>query len=130
MPLKVLCDENVPGAVVEELRRWSFDVLRAVPRTPDEELAGQALRESRIILTWDSDFANVLAYPPTRFRGIIRVKIDPPFPSIVIPALKRVFDAFPTIDHFRRKLVIVEASTFRVWEEHFPPADSEKRDSP
>ena len=117
MPLKVLCDENLPGAVIAALREWAIDGLRVAPRTSDAEIAELAKREGCVLLTLDSDFANVLAFPPSAFGGILRVKIDPPFVSVVIPALKRVFDAFPTADRFRGKLVIAEASTFRVWEE-------------
>ena len=113
MPLKVLCDENLPGAVIAALGEWASDVVWVAPRTSDVEIAERAKREGRVLLTLDSDFANVLTFP--------RVKIDPPFVSVVIPALKRVFDAFPTADHFRGKLVIAEASTFRVWEEPTPP---------
>ncbi len=122
MPLKVLCDENLPGAVIAALREWGVEVSRVVPTTPDEEIAALARRESRVILTFDSDFANVLAYPPAELCGIVRIKIDPPFLSIAIPSLRRVFDAFPTADHLRGKLVIAEAATFRVWES--PPTSS------
>ena len=117
MPLKVLCDENLPGAVIAALQRWGHDVERVTPSTPDEELAALAQRERLVILTFDSDFANILAFPPSEFWGIIRVKIDPPFVSTVISALQRVFETFPTADRLRGKLVIAEASTFRVWEE-------------
>ena len=121
MPLKVLCDENVPGAVIAALQEWQFEVSRVVPRTPDEEIAERAKREVRVILTLDSDFANVLAFWPPEFFGIVRVKIDPAFIAIVIPSLKRVFEAFPTMEALRGKLVIAEASTFRVWDEFLPP---------
>ena len=122
MPLKVLCDENLPGAVIAALQKLGFEVRRVVPKTPDEEIAAQARREGRVILTFDSDFSNVLAYPPAELCGIVRIKIDPPFISVVIPALTRVFDAFPTADHLRGKLVIAEAGTFRVWEPPPGPA--------
>jgi len=121
MPLKALCDENVPGAVVAALQQWAFDVRRVTPSTPDDEIAALARREARVIVTLDSDFANVLAYPPAELCGIVRVKIDPPFFSVVIPALKRVFNAFPTPNDLRGKLIIAEAATFRVWE---PPLSS------
>lgn len=116
MPLKVLCDENMPGAVIASLKEWGFDVKRVIPKTPDPEIASQAKREGRVIITLDSDFSNTLAYPPRKLHGIIRIRIDPPFINIIIPALKNVFTKFKTQETLDGELIIVGPAGFRRWE--------------
>ena len=117
MSLKVLCDENLPGAVISALKEWKFNVVVAEPGTTDEEISAKAKREELIIVTFDSDFANILKYPPKNFSGIIRINIRPPLIKTVINALKTLFNAFKTPEEFCGKLFIVEATTFRIWEE-------------
>lgn len=119
MPLNILCDENISGAVIASLQEWGFNVASVVPSTSDPEIAARARREERIILTHDSDFASILAYPPKEFPGIIRIKVDPAFNELVIPALKRIFDHLKTAEDFRGKLIIALANSFRIW----PPAE-------
>ena len=118
MSLKLLCDENIPRYVMTSLTERGFDVKSVTPSIPDDAVAAAAQKERRIIITFDSDFANILAYPPSEYFGIVRINIHTPFPDIILAALQRVFDAFTKEKDFRKKLIVVEASTFRIWEEH------------
>lgn len=119
---KLLCDENISGAVIASLTEWGFNVAASTSGLPDTEVAARAKREDRAILTHDSDFASILAYPPAEFPGIIRIKIDPAYNEVVIPALRITFAHFKTADDLRGKLVIVLPRTFRVWlNESDPP---------
>ena len=120
MSLRILCDENIPGAIVLFLKEKGWDVVRVEGGSPDPEIANQARREKRILLTFDSDFANILTYPPGDYFGIVRLNISPPFIDIVIRAIKNMFEEFKSQEDFRGKLIIVEASRFRVWEEKYP----------
>ena len=116
MRLKVLCDENVPGAVISFLKERGVDVLVVTPGSSDAAIASRAKREKCIILTFDSDFANILAYPPQDFFGIVRIKVGPPFINVILHSLKTVFRHVKTQKEFRGKLVIAEPDGFRVWE--------------
>lgn len=116
MPLKVLCDENIPRAVIASLAEWGFDVARVAPGMPDPEIAARAKREGRVIITLDSDFVNVLAYPPREYPGIVRIRIHPPFITIIIPQLKNIFTVFKTQDALEGELIIVGPTGFRRWE--------------
>lgn len=121
MSLKLLCDENIPHGIKASLEQWGFDVAEVTPglSIKDEDVAALAKREKRILVTFDSDFANILAYPPSQYFGIVRIHICPPFPRIITSALRRVFKAFKTQKDFSGKLIVVEASTFRIWEEDY-----------
>ena len=116
MPLRILCDENVPGAIIEFLKQQRLDVVRVVLGSSDPQIAEVAKAQKRVILTFDSDFANILEYPPDRFFGIIRIDISPPFVDVVTNSLKMVFAEFREAKHFRGKLIIAGPARFRVWE--------------
>ena len=114
--MKTLCDENIPGAIIASLKEWGFNVVSVVPGTSDPEIAAQAKREGRVIITLDSDFTNTIAYPPRELHGIIRIRIDPPFINIINPALKNVFTKFQTQESLEGELIIVGPAGFRRWE--------------
>ena len=115
MPLKLLCDENVPRAIDEALKELNYNVARVESGAPDSKVAIRARLEKRILLTFDSDFSNILAYPPQKYYGIIRIRIEPPFIEVVMSALKILFAQFKTQKDFHGRLFIVEATNFRVW---------------
>jgi predicted nuclease of predicted toxin-antitoxin system len=120
MPLRILCDENLPTAVITALQEWVFTATPVESRLKDSEIAFQAKEEKCIILTFDSDFSNILAYPSSDFFGIIRIKISPPFIATILNALRKMFTHFKAPEEFWGKLIILEATTFRVWEEETP----------
>jgi hypothetical protein len=77
----------------------------------------RAKQQQQVILTFDSDFANILAYPPQEYFGIIRVKIKPPFAETISASLKNLFLHFPDERALQGKLVILAPHGFRIWEE-------------
>lgn len=115
MSLKVLCDENIPHAIAASLEQWGFIVERVVPGMKDSEVARMARDKQSILLTFDSDFANILAYPPGEFFGIIRINIEPPTIDVVLASLAYIFDFFETSADFKGKLIIADEGRFRVW---------------
>ena len=60
--MKFLADANTPGLLVEALTSLGHDVFwaYAVPRTPDVELIERAARESRVVITFDKDFGELV----------------------------------------------------------------------
>ncbi|MBI3627360.1 MAG: DUF5615 family PIN-like protein [Candidatus Sungbacteria bacterium] len=116
MPLKLLCDENIAGAVAKFLEGEGHDVTRPAPRTPDEAIGKMVSREKRVIVTHDSDFSNILKFNPRKLSGIIRIKIDPSLNHVVIASPRRVLIAYPTARRLRGRLIIALPNSFREWE--------------
>jgi len=54
--VKILANENFPRAAVDALRSAGDEVLCA----PDEEVIARAERESRLLVTFDKDFGDVV----------------------------------------------------------------------
>lgn len=73
--MRLKLDENVDPRAVTILQTAGHDVATV----PDEHLSGQpdkavaetCSREARCFVTLDLDFANVLAYPPERYSGLV-----------------------------------------------------------
>lgn len=114
--VRILCDENIPNHVVHYLRQRGFRIVPFRAGSADAEIARQARRHRAILLTFDSDFANILQYPPSWYYGIVRCKCHPPLPETMIPMLAALFLRFRTSAQFKGKLIILEPTAIRVWE--------------
>ena len=73
--MKFLLDENISKTVTQRLRDAGFDVMHILEMglqgKPDEDVMAVAVRESRIILTHDKDFGNILRFPLQKHSGVI-----------------------------------------------------------
>ena len=73
--MKFKIDENLPTEVLSDLRAAGHEA----DSLPDEGLAGvpdsivldRVQREGRILLTLDKGIADIRAYPPERYAGIV-----------------------------------------------------------
>ena len=73
--MKFKIDENLPLEAATALRDAGFDVEtvwdEALSGAADEIIAARVQHETRVLATLDLDFANIQAYPPDRFAGIV-----------------------------------------------------------
>ncbi len=73
--LKFKIDENLPAIFADDLRAEGHDALtvddEGLSGVIDPRLAKVCQDEARAIVTEDTDFANIVAYPPATFRGIV-----------------------------------------------------------
>lgn len=64
--MRLLANENIPGAVVMALRAAGHDVAWVridAPGASDAQVLAWAVRERRILLTFDKDFASWPRHP-------------------------------------------------------------------
>jgi predicted nuclease of predicted toxin-antitoxin system len=90
-------DENLPLEAATTLREAGFDVEtvwdEVLSGAADEIVATRVQRESRVLITLDLDFANIQAYPPGRYHGIV--------------VLRSKMQDKPTVVTYIRKLIAV-----------------------
>ncbi len=75
--MKFLADENVEKPVVDMLRQEGHDVLYVLEiarKTIDERLLKEANKESRILLTNDKDFGELIFLQGKVSRGIVLMR--------------------------------------------------------
>ena len=68
-------DENLPSEMAELFAEAGHDAVTVFDQqmggAKDPDLAAICLREDRILMTLDTDFTDVRAYPPQHFPGIV-----------------------------------------------------------
>jgi len=118
--MKLKLDENIDPRAKEILVQADHDVLtvqeEALGGVPDEAVAAAVSREGRCLLTLDLDFANVLAYPPERYAGL--VVLHHPHPTAIgLLNLAHQFVISLRSHNPRGQLWIVEPGRLRIHEE-------------
>lgn len=77
--MRFLADENVSRLVVERLRNGGHDVI-SIGETragaPDQDVLGMADAESRILITEDRDFGEMIVRQRRGVQGTILLELD------------------------------------------------------
>jgi predicted nuclease of predicted toxin-antitoxin system len=115
--LKFKVDENMPAEVAALLNDVGHDAV-TVPQQhmggqPDPKIAAACQQEGRVVLTLDLDFADIRAYPPFDYAGIVVLRLSRIDKYRIIGALERLL---PVLDHEKLvgKLWIVEEARVRI----------------
>ncbi len=110
---RLLADENIPRTVVIMLRREDYDtvsVWELKPGMNDEEVVELAIRESRIIITFDKDFGRIALLKPN-ITGVILLRIPPLNPQYIAG---RILAALKKVEDPHGKLIVVRKRTIKI----------------
>jgi predicted nuclease of predicted toxin-antitoxin system len=110
-------DENLHEDCAELLRRQGHDVHsifdEGLQGSDDGSIAEVCQRESRVLLTLDTDFANVLEFPPGDYSGIVLLRLSRQSRMAVLRVLERLVPLFES-EAVDRRLWIVSESQVRI----------------
>ncbi|MGH6821492.1 MAG: hypothetical protein ACREDU_11615, partial [Methylocella sp.] len=69
-----------------------------------------------ILLSLNGDFADIVAYPPARFKGIVALQIlnHPEITPRLMERFTRHLLAHPRMPDYRGKLIVVEVDRIRI----------------
>ena len=114
--MRFLADMGVSLRVVEWLREKGHDTkhLREenLHKLPDGEIFKKAVRENRIILTFDLDFGEIVALSKGNRAGVILFRLHNARADRVIQRLEVVLRNMPS--SFANYVVIVEETRYRI----------------
>ena len=114
---RFLIDENIFPEIAHFLLAKGFDVVDVhnanLQGCDDDAIFSYAVRERRIIITFDKHFADVLRYPPSQHWGIIRIRIEPPLLEDIYSALDHFFNNFD-INEFHKSLIVLDRNGYRI----------------
>ncbi len=114
---KFKVDENLPVEVAELLRGAGHDAVTIAQQSmvgyPDDAVADACRREGRAIVTLDQDFADIRAYSPSDYSGIVVLRLwrsDKPLVISIMHRLLLLLEKEP----LRGKLWIVDGASVRI----------------
>ncbi len=110
-------DENLPVELADMFREAGHDAVTVLDQdlrgARDPDLASACMREGRVIVTFDTDFADIRTYPPGAYPGFVIFRLDSQARGHVLEIGTRLLKILSsaTIDG---QLWIVEESRVRV----------------
>jgi predicted nuclease of predicted toxin-antitoxin system len=115
--MKFKIDENLPLEVAGLLRDSGYDSATVFEQnltgTSDTGLAAICQEEKRILVTLDNDFADIRAYPPDKFPGIMVIRLNRQDKDHVLDVFGHAMRLFPK-EPIEQRLWIVEEDRIRV----------------
>ncbi|HXJ96080.1 MAG TPA: DUF5615 family PIN-like protein [Terriglobia bacterium] len=120
MALRFFADHCVSNFIIESLREAGHEVLRLrdhIPaESPDERVISTAQDIDALLLSLDGDFADIVTYPPRRFKGIIALQVldHPEVVPELISRLKPYLSSYSSMEHCVGKLIVVEVHRIRI----------------
>jgi len=120
--LKFFVDHCVPNSIISALRGAGYEVLRLrdyIPAdSPDDIVITKAQELGAILISLNSDFADIVRYPPGNYCGIIALQVRD-HPEIIPQLMERLKEQLSThqdMNHYKGKLFLVEVHRIRVQE--------------
>lgn len=110
-------DENLPTDAAELLRAAGHDCHSVYDEdlggAPDPRVADACRIEGRVLVTLDRDFADLRAYPPDQYAGIVVLRVSKPDRDRILGLLSRVLLMFQQ-ETLAQRLWIVEEHRIRI----------------
>ena len=120
MSLRFFSDQCVPTEITDTLRRHGHQVtlLREVLpiRSPDPVVITKARELGAVLVSLNGDFADIVAYPPASYLGIVAIQLHN-HPEIIPQLMERLvafLDGHPDQEYYRGKLLLVEVHRMRI----------------
>lgn len=111
-------DENLPSSVTRLLREAGHDVMtvreQGLVGGTDAALIKICTGEQRVLVTEDLDFADIRAFPPEFYAGIVVLRLASPNRNAARDAISAFLVRFATEVSLTGKLVIVEPNRVRI----------------
>jgi predicted nuclease of predicted toxin-antitoxin system len=115
--MRAKLDENLPVEAAELLRTagWECDSVydEGLAGADDPDVAAACQAGARVLFTLDLDFADIRAYPPSEYVGIVVLRPTGPSRRRVLQLVSRVLPVL-SAEWMEHRLWIVEPARVRV----------------
>ena len=92
--MKLKTDENLPSECAKILRDRGFEADTVADErltgAEDSEIAVRSRADGRVLITLDLDFANIRAYPPADYNGIVVLRLKSQDKRTVLALVHRI----------------------------------------
>lgn len=117
--MKFKIDENLPIEVAELLQQAGYDAMTVLDQhlggKADVKIASICQAEKRIIVTQDLDFADIRAYPPKDYAGLIVLRLKQQDKFHVLSVFRRLLGQLKSLP-LEQRLWIVDEKRIRIRE--------------
>ncbi len=120
MALRFFADHCISLEIIRFLTGHGHEVLRLKDQmpveSPDSKVIEKAQELSTVLLSLNSDFADIVVYPPVQFKGIVALQLHS-HPEITESVMRRLLGylaAHPTATDYHGKLLVVEPHRIRI----------------
>jgi predicted nuclease of predicted toxin-antitoxin system len=115
--MKFKVDENLPIEVAGSLRQAGYDAAtvseQRLEGSPDSDIASVCQQESHVLITLDTDSADIRAYPPEQFPGLIILRLRRQDKPHVLQTLDRLIPVLSS-EPLEHLLWIVDETHIRI----------------
>jgi predicted nuclease of predicted toxin-antitoxin system len=115
--MRAKLDENLPVEAAEVLRAagWECDTAHdeGLAGADDPIVAARCQAEARVLFTLDLDFADIRAYPPSEYVGIVVLRPVEPSRRQALALVSRVLPVL-SAEWMEHRLWIVEPARVRI----------------
>jgi predicted nuclease of predicted toxin-antitoxin system len=115
--MRAKLDENLPVEAAELLRTagWECDTVydEGLAGADDPKVAAACQAGARVLFTLDLDFADIRAYPPSEYVGIVVLRPTEPSRRQTLELVTRVLPVL-SVEWIEHRLWIVEPARVRV----------------
>ena len=120
MSLRFFADHCVPNSVIHALREAGHEIfiLKAhiPPDSDDAGVMAKAQDLDAILLSLDGDFADIVTYPPSKYKGIISLQVRN-HPEVIPALIRQLITHLSThleMYEYKGQLLLVEAHRIRI----------------
>ena len=120
MSLRFFADHCVPNSVIQPLHSAGHDVFilkEHIPRDSDDAIVISKAQElDAILVSLNGDFADIVTYPPSNYKGIIALQVrnHPELVPALVRRLMSYLSAHPEMQNYKGQLLLVEAHRTRI----------------
>ena len=115
--MKFKIDKDLPVDVADRMRQEGYDTATAIEQNlsgkSDSEVFSLCQREGRILVTLDTDFADIRTYPPEESPGFIVLRLQKQAKDHVMGLIEKLLEAFRT-ENPEHNLWIIEEDRIRI----------------
>ncbi|PIP47976.1 MAG: hypothetical protein COS87_00170 [Chloroflexi bacterium CG07_land_8_20_14_0_80_45_17] len=122
MSLRFFADHCISNFIIQMFRDAGYGVFRLRDHIPadsaDSVVISKAQELDSILVSLNGDFADIVAYPPANYKGIIALQVGnhPEIMPRLMATLKDYLSAHLDVNHYKGKLLSVEVHRIRVRE--------------
>jgi predicted nuclease of predicted toxin-antitoxin system len=120
MNLRFFADHCAPNYIIQTLLDAGHEVFRLkdhIPMdSPDSFVISKAQELNAILVSLDGDFADIITYPPAKYKGIIALQVrnHPEIIPQIVSRLKGFLLFHLDMKYYAGKLLLIEAHRIRI----------------